>query len=39
MIGNGIGTIVIASSEKEVDGAILRQALAIREGLQESGRT
>jgi aerobic C4-dicarboxylate transport protein len=32
MIGNGIGTIVIASSEKEIDGVILRQTLALREG-------
>jgi aerobic C4-dicarboxylate transport protein len=32
MIGNGIGTIVIASSEKEIDGEILRQTLALREG-------
>jgi aerobic C4-dicarboxylate transport protein len=27
MIGNGVGTIVIASSEKEIDGAALREAL------------
>jgi aerobic C4-dicarboxylate transport protein len=32
MIGNGIGTIVIASSEKEIDGVVLRQTLAPREG-------
>jgi aerobic C4-dicarboxylate transport protein len=32
MIGNGIGTIVIASSEKEIDGELLRQTLALREG-------
>jgi aerobic C4-dicarboxylate transport protein len=32
MIGNGIGTIVIASSEKEIDGVVLRQTLALREG-------
>ena len=31
MIGNGVGTIVIASSEKEIDGAVLRQTLALRE--------
>jgi hypothetical protein len=31
MIGNGVGTIVIASSEKEIDGAALREALALRE--------
>jgi aerobic C4-dicarboxylate transport protein len=32
MIGNGVGTIVIASSEKEIDGVTLRQTLALREG-------
>ena len=31
MIGNGVGTIVIASSEKEIDGAALREALVPRE--------
>jgi aerobic C4-dicarboxylate transport protein len=31
MIGNGVGTIVIASSEKEIDGAALREALVLRE--------
>jgi aerobic C4-dicarboxylate transport protein len=30
MIGNGVGTIVIASSEKEIDTVILRQTLALR---------
>lgn len=29
MIGNGVGSIVIASSEKEIDGAALRQTLAL----------
>jgi aerobic C4-dicarboxylate transport protein len=32
MIGNGVGTIVIASSEKEIDRVTLRQTLALREG-------
>lgn len=32
MIGNGVGTIVIASSEKEIDGAALREALVLGEG-------
>ena len=31
MIGNGVGTIVIASSEKEIDGATLREALVLGE--------
>jgi aerobic C4-dicarboxylate transport protein len=31
MIGNGVGTIVIASSEKEINGVTLRQTLALRE--------
>jgi aerobic C4-dicarboxylate transport protein len=32
MIGNGVGTIVIASSEKEINRVTLRQTLALREG-------
>jgi len=31
MIGNGVGTIVISTSEKEIDGAGLRQTLGLRE--------
>jgi aerobic C4-dicarboxylate transport protein len=31
MIGNGVGTIVISSSEKEIDGAALRVALVLGE--------
>jgi aerobic C4-dicarboxylate transport protein len=31
MIGNGVGTIVIASSENEIDGAALREALVLGE--------
>jgi aerobic C4-dicarboxylate transport protein len=31
MIGNGVGTIVVASSEKEINGATLRQTLALHE--------
>jgi aerobic C4-dicarboxylate transport protein len=31
MIGNGVGTIVIASSENEIDGATLREALVLGE--------
>ena len=31
MIGNGVGTLVVASSEKEINGAGLNRALALRE--------
>ena len=37
MIGNGVGTIVIASSEKEVDGVALRQALALGQSVPDAG--
>ncbi len=42
MIGNGVGTIVIASSEQEIDMSVMRQKLvlgnspAVRSGSQES---
>lgn len=33
MIGNGVGTLVVASWENEVDGAVLRQALKSHNGI------
>jgi aerobic C4-dicarboxylate transport protein len=34
MIGNGVGTIVVAASEKEIDVLFLRQALALRRSVR-----